>query len=218
MKCDHFVQALIEETESKFLHSKKKWPTLEFKTNFVLIGVRGISIINNKVLLNDNSFDHFNDILFNIYPGAKSWGSRVVTMDPGKVSKESLLKYGIKDAEEGLYLIKIDTHRGHEALVQASPFYYRRDVNEDHVWNELDPLYYDKVGLNIHAQNVQKDSVGVSSLGCTVTKATWDEPEWIEFISVFKEASIQARIKNPKFPGFCYAVLNQNMAKKIFSR
>ncbi|EMN88717.1 hypothetical protein BUQ74_14205 [Leptospira weilii serovar Heyan] len=222
MKCDHFVQTLIEETEFKFLQSKKKWPTVEFKTDFVLIGVRGISIINNEVLLNDNSFDYFNDILFNIYPGAKSWGSRVATMDPGKVSKETLLKYGIKDGEarteEGLYLVKIGFHRGHKAFVQASPFYYRRDVNEDRVRNELDPLYYDQVGLNIHAQNVQKDSVGVSSLGYTVTKITWDEPEWIEFISVFKEASIQARIKNPKFSGFCYAVLNQNMAKKIFYR
>ncbi|EMF81620.1 hypothetical protein LEP1GSC188_2349 [Leptospira weilii serovar Topaz str. LT2116] len=164
------------------------------------------SIINNKVLLNDNSFDHFNDILFNIYLGAKSWGSRVVTMDPGKVSKETLLKYGIKDGrariEEGLYLVKIGSHRGHEALVQASPFYYRRDVNEDHVWNELDPLYYDKVGLNIHAQNVQKDSVGVSSLGCTVTKATWDEPEWIEFISVLRRHLYKLGLRIRNFPVF----------------
>ncbi len=43
MKYDHFVQALIEETESKFFQSKKKWPKFEFKTNFVLIGVRGIT-------------------------------------------------------------------------------------------------------------------------------------------------------------------------------
>ncbi|AGS80456.1 hypothetical protein [Leptospira alstonii] len=223
MKYETFIPLLIEKTKSKFLSlEKNKGPKLDFESSLILIGVRGISVCNNEVSLNDNDFDSFNDVLFNIYPGGKSWGSRVVTLDPGKVSKETLLKYGIKNGEsrteEGVYLVKLGNHRGHVAIVQGSPFYFRRDENGDHIWNELDPIYFDCVGLNIHAQGTLKNYVGVSSLGCTVTKATWKDSEWIELISVFKGAELSAKKKNPNFPGFCYAVLNQDSVKDILLR
>ncbi|ULH30884.1 hypothetical protein [Leptospira weilii] len=221
MEYNHFIPALIEETKSRYetTQERKNWPKLNFEKNHVLIGVRGISIEDNQVFLNDNQFDRFNDILFNIYPGGKSWGSRVVTMDPGKVSKEILLKYGITKgearAEEGLYLVKIGLHHEHIAFNQASAFSFRRDANGDHIWNHLDPLFKGYIGMNIHAQGMEKDSVGVSSLGCTVTRAHWSHPEWLSLISVFQGAELEARQKDPHFPGFCYALYDQKSAKKI---
>ncbi|MDO6383293.1 hypothetical protein [Leptospira santarosai] len=219
VKYEEFIPALIEETKLKFLGKGKTYPKLDFENENVLIGVRGISVLKNKVVLNEDTFDRFNDILFNIYPGGKSWGLRVVTMDPGKVSKETLLKYGVTKGEarteEGLYSVKFGIHKGHEALVQASPFYFRRDQNNDHIWNELDPIFLDQVGLNIHARNSNSESVSISSLGCTVTKAAWNDPEWLELIGIFKSAELEAMKKNPKFMSFCYAVHNQDTARKI---
>ncbi|ALO27847.1 hypothetical protein LBBP_03672 [Leptospira borgpetersenii serovar Ballum] len=123
-------------------------------------------------MLNDNSFDHFNNILLRSIQVLNRGEARVGTMGSGKVSKEIFLKYGIQDGEdrteEGLYSVK-GSHGGSEALVQTSPFW---DVNGVHVRNELDLLNYDKVDLNVHVQNVQKYSVGVSSLCGTITKAT----------------------------------------------
>lgn len=221
MEYEHFIPALIEETKNRYQFSeeRKNWPQLDFENNHVLIGVRGISIENNKVFLNDDRFDRFNDVLFNIDPGGKSWGSRVVTMDPGKVSKEILLKYGVTEGEarveEGLYLVKIGLHHKHIAFNQASQFAFRRDANGDHVWNNLDPFFKGYIGINIHAQGMEKDYVGVSSLGCTVTRAYWNHPEWLSFISIFQGAELKGREKDPKFPGFCYALFNQDSAKKI---
>ncbi|MCG6170214.1 hypothetical protein [Leptospira sanjuanensis] len=222
MKYEEFIPALIEETKNKFSKNGKDFPKLDFENENVLIGVRGISVIKNKVVLNNDSFDQFNDVLFNIYPGGKSWGSRVVTMDPGRVSEETLVKYGVRGGEarteEGLYLVKIGIHHGHEAFVQGSDFSFRRDKDGNHVWESSDPLYSGRVGLNIHAQGTAKDYVGVSSLGCTVTKATWQDSEWIELISIFKGAELRTKKLNPQFAGFCYAVHNQDTARKILSR
>lgn len=216
MQYDTFVLELIELTKSKFKNSKYK---IDFKLDHILIGVRGISVLDNKVFLNKNNFDRFNDLLFNIFPGGLSWGSRVVTMDPGKVSKETLLKYGVLKGEarteEGLYLVELGNHKGHDALVQASPFYFRRDENNDHIWNDLDPIFLDQVGLNIHARNSNSELVGVSSLGCTVTKASWNDPEWIELISIFKGVTLLKKKKDQNFKGFCYAVLNQESVKDL---
>ncbi|EKR52692.1 hypothetical protein LEP1GSC105_0018, partial [Leptospira interrogans str. UI 12758] len=104
MRYDKFILELIELTKSKFKNSKYK---IDFNLDHVLIGVRGISVLDNNVILNENTFDRFNDLLFNIFPGGMSWGSRVVTADPGFVSKETLLKYGVTNGEarteEGLY-------------------------------------------------------------------------------------------------------------------
>lgn len=215
---EKFIPQLIEETKSRFVKSEN-FPFLNFETGNVLIGVRGISIIKNKVVLNDDSFDKFNDILFNIYPGGKSWGSRVVTIDPGNVSEKTLEKYGViggeARTEEGLYLVKIGTHHGHEAFNQASNFKFRRDKDGNHIWSSDDPVFRGKIGLNIHAQGMKKENVGVSSLGCTVTKATWQDSEWIELISVFKAAQLRAKKENPDFTDFCYAVFNQESIKNI---
>ncbi|WP_016760507.1 hypothetical protein [Leptospira weilii] len=220
MNYETFIPRLIAETKSRFKESEN-FPFLDFEKENVLIGVRGISVLQNKVVLNDDSFDSFNDILFNIYPGGKSWGSRVVTIDPGNVSKEILEKYGVKEGEarteEGLYLVKIGLHHGHEAFNQGSNFNFRRDKNGNHIWSSDDPVFSGKIGLNIHAQGTKKENVGVSSLGCTVTKSTWEESEWIELISVFKGAELRAKKTNPRFPGFCYAVFNQDAAKVILN-
>ncbi|TGM04873.1 hypothetical protein EHQ76_07465 [Leptospira barantonii] len=220
MNYEKFIPLLIEETKSRFKESEN-FPYLDFESGNVLIAVRGISILKNKVVLNNDSFDSFNDILFNIYPGGKSWGSRVVTIDPGKVSEETLLKYGVYGGEarteEGLYLVKIGTHRGHTAFNQASDFDYRRDKNGNHIWEKTDPRFSGRIGLNIHAQGSKKENVGVSSLGCTVTKATWDESEWIELISVFKGAELRAKKENSNFPGFCYAVFDQASIRNILT-
>nr|WP_017851728.1 hypothetical protein [Leptospira interrogans] len=216
MRYDKFILELIELTKSKFKNSKYK---IDFNLDHVLIGVRGISVLDNNVILNENTFDRFNDLLFNIFPGGMSWGSRVVTADPGFVSKETLLKYGVTNGEarteEGLYLVKLGIHKGHESLVQASPFFFRRDVNNDHIWNDLDPIFLDQVGLNIHSRNSNSESVGISSLGCTVTKASWNDPEWIELISIYKGATHLRKKKDQNFKGFCYAVLNQESVKNL---
>ncbi|EQA55391.1 hypothetical protein [Leptospira kmetyi] len=219
MEYSEFILKLIDETKKKYSNSNKDSFKLDFENEHTLIGVRGISISKNKVIFNEDSFDRFNDLLFNIYPGAKSWGSRIVTMDPGKVSDETLLKYGVGGGEarveEGLGLVKIGSHKNHLALVQASKRYFRRDQNNNHVWNGSDPLYFDNRGFNIHAQGMSKNYVGVSSLGCTVTHSTWEESEWLELISIFQGAEKQARKRNPQFQGFCYAIFNQDSAKKI---
>ncbi|PJZ29111.1 hypothetical protein [Leptospira kmetyi] len=220
MNYEKFIPTLIEETKSRF-GNNELGKFLNFETENILIGVRGISILKNQVVSNDDSFDSFNDILFNIYPGGKSWGSRVVTIDPGKVSKETLEKYevggGEARTEEGLYLVKIGSHHGHVAFNQGSDFSYRRDQDGNHIWTKDDPLFKGRIGLNIHAQGTKKENVGVSSLGCTVTKATWEDSEWIELISVFQGAELRAKKLNPNFPGFCYAVFNQDTALKILN-
>ncbi|MCG6195605.1 hypothetical protein LFX25_20390 [Leptospira sp. FAT2] len=221
MEYSKFVHALIEETKARYSNQNKKPndPVLNFEKEHTLIGVRGVSVLNNEVVLNDDASDRFNDLLFNIYPGGKSWGSRVVTLDPGKVSKETLEKYGVEGGEarveEGLVLVKIGSHKHHLAFNQASKFCFRRDANSDHIWNEKDPLFCDFRGFNIHAQGMKKDYVGASSLGCTVTRATWEEPEWLELISVFQGAEKVEKKRNPMYKGFCYAFYNQDSAKNI---
>ncbi|EMN88209.1 hypothetical protein LEP1GSC108_0030, partial [Leptospira weilii str. UI 13098] len=39
----------------------------------------------------------------------------------------------------------------------------------------------------------------------------------IELISVFKGAELRAKKTNPRFPGFCYAVFNQESVKGILT-
>ncbi|TGM87887.1 hypothetical protein [Leptospira licerasiae] len=210
---DHknFLKDLMEESTRRY--------GVRFDLEAVLIGQRGISIQNGIVTLNDDKFDRFNDILFNIDKGGDSFDFRVVTMDPGKVTKSILQSFGITKGEArvepGIYRVKIGTHRGHIAFNQESDIVVRRDANEDHIWDEKDPIYKGKFAINIHAQGVDKDFVGQSSLGCTVTKATWIDNEWLDFISHMQFAEKLAKQDNPSFRGFVYVVHNQDVAKRI---
>ncbi|EIE01443.1 hypothetical protein [Leptospira licerasiae] len=206
-----------------FLKALKKVSTelygVSFDKEAVLIGQRGISIKDGIVSLNDDKFDQFNDILFNIDKGGDSFDCRVVTMDPGRVSKSVLQSYGITKGEArvepGIYRVKIGTHRGHIAFNQDSDIIVRRDANGDYIWDEKDPVEKGRFAINIHAQGVGKDFVSQSSLGCTVTKATWTEPGWLDFISHMQFCEKMARKENPLFSGFIYIVLNQDIAKNI---
>ncbi|TGK41213.1 hypothetical protein [Leptospira andrefontaineae] len=210
---DHkaFLKTLKEESTNLY--------GIKYDKEAVLIGQRGISIKNGFVTLNDDTFDRFNDLLFNVDKGGDSFDFRVVTMDPGNVSEEVLEDYGISKGEArvepGIYRMKIGTHRGHVAFNQASDIIVRRDANSDHVWDEKDPVYTGRFAINIHAQGVDKDFVGQSSLGCTVTKATWIDSEWLDFISHMQFAEKVSRNENPLFKGFVYVVHNQDVAKRI---
>ncbi|MCR1794920.1 hypothetical protein [Leptospira sp. id769339] len=206
-----FLKALMEESTRLY--------GVRFDLEAVLIGQRGISIQNSVVTLNDDRFDRFNDILFNIDKGGDSFDFRVVTMDPGKVNEAVLEDYGIikgeARVEPGIYRVKIGTHRGHVAFNQASDIVVRRDSNKDHIWDERDPIYKGQFAINIHAQGVEKDFVGQSSLGCTVTKATWIDNEWLDFISHMQFAEKLSKKDNSSFRGFVYIVHNQDVAKRI---
>ncbi|AGS80696.1 hypothetical protein LEP1GSC050_0090 [Leptospira phage vB_LbrZ_5399-LE1] len=192
---------------------------IKYDQETVLIGVRGISIENDKVTLNDDSFDHFNDILFNIEAGGVVFDYRVVTLDPGKVSDRVLKDYGVTKgearAEPGISRVALGDHRGHVALVQVSDIVVRRDANEDHIWDERDETYKGEFGIDVHAQSTDKDTVGVSSLGCTVTRATWTEPDWLNFIGAMLRADLEARKLNLNFKGFIRAIHDQAVAKLI---
>lgn len=213
MKYADFMYAIIDETR------KRANSSFNVEDQHFLIGARGTSVSDGKVSLNDNQWDKFNDALFNVFPGRSAWGFRPATLDPGKVSAETLKKYGISAGEarleEGFYTVRIGSHKGHVAFNQGSKFNIRRDANADGIWNENDPPYSGYFGINIHPQGIPKDTVGASSLGCTVTKATWDDPEWLYLIRVFEGAWNEARKKQPDFPGFLYAVYDQNTVKNI---
>ncbi|TGJ99866.1 hypothetical protein EHO57_13990 [Leptospira langatensis] len=209
MELQKFVAELKNETHQLY--------GVRFDLEEVLIGVRGISISDGTVSSNDDAFDRFNDILFNIYED--SFGYRIVTMDPGKVSPETLQKYGViggeARTEPQLTRVRSGDHRGKPAIIQASQVLVRRDGNGDLIWDEKDKTYKGWFGVDIHAQGMEKDYVGVSSLACTVTKATWKDREWLDFYKAFLMAEAAAKAKNPKFQGIPYAIHNQDLALKI---
>lgn len=213
MILNDFVNALLKETTNLF--------GVKYDEAETLIGVRGITIQNNEVILNDDSFNHFNDVLFNIASGVEAVDYRTVTMDPGNVSRQFLKNFGVTNGEArvepGLYRMKLGDHRGHVALVLASDITVRRDAAGRHLWDEKDPVYRGQFGIHIHAQGVDKNFVGQSSLGCTVTKSTWTEPDWLTFISMMLLADKDARASDPNFSGFIYAVHNQELAKRILA-
>ncbi|TGK36269.1 hypothetical protein [Leptospira andrefontaineae] len=187
----------------------------------VNIGVRGVTCHDDGfVRLNNDAFNEYNDRLWKIEVGGKSWNSWRVTCDPGRILKSQELKYLNPEGEarvisslksKKIYRHKPGYHNGHQALIQSGTFLALRDKNKDFKWNKLDKQS-EAHGINIHSSGSKKGTVDLSSVGCTVFYSGWADSEWNSYIvPIYAEGE-----KKPKaWEGFPYIVYDQ---EEVFDR
>jgi hypothetical protein len=194
---------------------------LRFDRESVNVGLRGLTAHDDGfVRKNDDKFNEYNDRLWTIYSGGKSWNSWRVTCDPGRIAAENEAKY-LNAGGEGrvissfknkkIYRHKIGLHNGKIALVQSGEIWVLRDKNKDHIWNESDKV--DRAhGVDIHASGGKKKLVELSSVACTAFYSGWNDSEWKSFIQVLMAEAE----KYPKsWLGFPYIVYDQ---EEVFDR
>lgn len=150
------------------------------KNEWVMFGIRGGTIKNNKLIQNDNKIDYYNDSVIIIKN--QDMKCYEATVDPGKYWIENPMeKGGAARLEKGVYKYKPGTHRGKKAFNQSSKVKVMRDVNQDGIFSH-EPINSGYFGINIHwTYNLEK--VGKNSAGCIVIKSLVDGKPWKDFYS-----------------------------------
>ena len=147
----------------------------------VIITGRGIEIVDEKLVYNDNKVDGWNDLILLCSPkGDKKYKG---TVDPGlDFMKQPINPGGTGRLESGVLWLKRGLHRGYQALIQSRVALVRRDSNRDLKFTDEDPTQKGFYGANFHGASSLK-RVGRSSAMCVVVMLLHTSKEFKDLIA-----------------------------------
>ena len=137
-----------------------------------IVYVEGASIIANKLVVNDDAQDMWNDlrVLFSFENGrcsAKWW---VATTEPGKFyTQKPMNPSGAARIAFGQHRAWVEgKHQRQTALVQSSPILLHRDLNRDGLRTGDKMELCSSCGINQHTTDGKPSTIGKWSAGCLV--------------------------------------------------
>lgn len=155
--------------------------------NLNIIGVRTIKMVENKI---DKTVTNvFDDYLTLTYKENGEWKTYTwnATTDPGKKSMTTFSnKNGVSILVPGQYRGShfIRKHNGkYDALCQKGTLKVWRDNNKDYKF-DLDKVYTDAQGINIHKAGQDSTWVENWSAGCQVFKRVKDFDQFMKIVKI----------------------------------